>query len=190
MTTTKGKVIIFSAPSGSGKSTLVRYLMSQDSSFAFSVSATSRPPRGEERHGVEYFFFTPEEFRAKIAADEFVEYEEVYTDRFYGTLKSQVETQLLTNNILFDVDVKGGCNLKKYYGDRALFIFVQAPSIEELRKRLTGRGDTAPEEVEKRLAKAEYEMTFAPQADVVIVNDDLEKAQQQLITIVNKFLSE
>ena len=185
-----GKTIIFSAPSGSGKSTLVRYLMSVNDTFAFSVSATSRPPRGQEQHGVEYFFFTPEEFREKIAADEFVEYEEVYKDVFYGTLKSQVEAQLEKTNILFDVDVKGGCSLKKYYGDKALFIFVQAPSIDALRDRLMKRGDTAPTEVEKRLAKAEYEMGFAPQADVVIVNDDLEKAQQELLVVVNKFLSE
>lgn len=190
MMKTNGKTIIFSAPSGSGKSTLVRYLMSVNNSFAFSVSATSRPPRGSEKHGVEYFFFTPEEFRAKIAADEFVEYEEVYTDVFYGTLKSQVEAQLEKSNILFDVDVKGGCSLKNYYGDRALFIFVQAPSVDELRARLTKRGDTAPADMEKRLAKAEYEMTFASRADVVIVNDDLEKAQKDLLDVVNKFLSE
>lgn len=187
---TNGKTIIFSAPSGSGKSTLVRYLMSVNGSFAFSVSATSRPPRGEEKHGVEYFFFTPEEFREKIAADEFVEYEEVYKDVFYGTLKSQVEAQLEKTNILFDVDVKGGCSLKKYYGDKALFIFVQAPSIDALRDRLVKRGDTAAAEIEKRLAKAEYEMGFASQADVVIVNDNLEKAQQELLVVVNKFLSE
>ena len=169
---------------------MVHYLMEQNASFGFSVSATSRPPRGEEKHGVDYFFFTPEEFRAKIENNEFVEYEEVYTDRFYGTLKSQVEKQLETNNIIFDVDVKGGCNLKEFYGDRALFIFVQAPSIEELRNRLTGRGDTTPEEMEKRLAKAEYEMSFAPRADVVIINDRLEKAQKELMLIVNKFINE
>ena len=185
-----GKLIIFSAPSGSGKSTIINYLMTQDLNLAFSISATSRPPRGEERHGVEYFFFSPEEFREKIAADEFVEYEEVYKDRFYGTLKSQVEAQLEKNNILFDVDVKGGCSLKNYYGDRALFVFVQAPSVEELRNRLVGRGDTSAEEMEKRLAKAEYEMTFASRADVVIVNDNLEKAQAELLEIVNKFLGE
>ena len=185
-----GKVVIFSAPSGSGKSTLVHYLMDENPSFGFSVSATSRPPRGEEQHGVDYFFFTPDEFRAKIFANEFVEYEEVYPGRFYGTLKSQVEEQLKKQNILFDVDVKGGCSLKKYYGNKALFIFVQAPSIDALRDRLMKRGDTAPAEVEKRLAKAEYEMSFAPQADVVIVNDDLEKAQQELLVVVNKFLSE
>ncbi|MBR5335760.1 MAG: guanylate kinase [Bacteroidaceae bacterium] len=184
-----GKVVIFSAPSGSGKSTLVNYLMQQNDSFGFSVSATNRPPRGEEKNGVEYFFFTPEEFRAKIEADEFVEYEEVYPGRYYGTLKSQVEEQLKSQNILFDVDVVGGCNLKKYFGENALFIFVQAPSIEELRKRLEGRGDTSPEEIEKRLAKAAYEMTFAQYADRVIVNDDLEKAKSELLKIVNNFLS-
>ena len=186
----KGKVVIFSAPSGSGKSTLVHFLMDRDSSFGFSVSATSRPPRGEERHGVDYFFFTPDEFRARIAADEFVEYEEVYPGRFYGTLKSQVERQLEQQNILFDVDVKGGCSLKKYYGERALFIFVQTPSIEVLRERLIGRGDTSMEEIEKRVSKAEYEMTFAKFADRVIVNDDLDSAKSDLMLVVEKFLNE
>ena len=185
----KGKLVIFSAPSGSGKSTLVHYLMEQRDDFGFSVSATSRPPRGEERHGTDYFFFSPEEFRAKIAGDEFVEYEEVYPGRFYGTLKSQVEEQLERQNILFDVDVKGGCSLKKYYGERALFLFVQAPSIEELRRRLVARGDTAPEEIEKRIGKAEYEMTFAKYADRVIVNDNLETAKRTAVEIVNKFLN-
>ena len=184
----KGKVVIFSAPSGSGKSTLVHFLMDRDSSFGFSVSATSRPPRGEEKHGVDYFFFTPEEFRARIAADEFVEYEEVYPGRYYGTLKSQVERQLEQQNILFDVDVKGGCSLKKFYGERALFIFVQAPSVETLRERLIGRGDTSPEEIDKRVSKAEYEMTFARFADIVIVNDDLDTAKAELLGIVKKFL--
>lgn len=185
----KGKLVIFSAPSGSGKSTLVNYLMEQGLSFGFSISATSRPPRGNEKNGVEYFFFTPEEFAAKIAADEFVEYEEVYPGRFYGTLKSQVEEQLEQQNILFDVDVVGGRNLKRYYGARALFIFVQAPSIEVLRQRLEGRGDTAPEEIEKRLAKAEQEMTYAQYADEIIVNDDLETAKCQLITVIKEFLA-
>ena len=183
-----GKVVIFSAPSGSGKSTLVHYLMEQNPTFGFSVSATSRPPRGEEQHGVDYFFFTPDEFRAKIFANEFVEYEEVYPGRFYGTLKSQVEEQLTRQNILFDVDVKGGCSLKKYYGSRALFIFVQAPSVAALRERLVRRGDTAPEEIEKRVSKAEYEMTFARFADTVIVNDDLDTAKAELLGIVKKFL--
>ena len=186
----KGKVVIFSAPSGSGKSTLVHFLMEKDSSFGFSVSATSRPPRGEEKHGVDYFFFTPDEFRTRIAADEFVEYEEVYPGRFYGTLKSQVERQLEQQNILFDVDVKGGCNLKKYYGERALFIFVQAPSIEVLRERLVRRGDTSAEEIEKRVSKAEYEMTFSKFADRVIVNDNLDEAKENLMAVVEKFLDE
>ncbi len=186
----KGKVVIFSAPSGSGKSTLVHFLMDNDSSFGFSVSATSRPPRGTEQHGVDYFFFTPDEFRARIAADDFVEYEEVYPGRFYGTLKSQVERQLEMQNILFDVDVKGGCNLKKYYGERALFIFVQAPSIEVLRERLVRRGDTLPEEIERRVSKAEYEMTFSKFADRVIVNDDLDSAKKEVLAVVEKFLNE
>ena len=186
----KGKVVIFSAPSGSGKSTLVHYLMDSNPSFGFSVSATSRPPRGEEKHGVDYFFFTPDEFRARIAADEFVEYEEVYPGRFYGTLKSQVERQLEVQNILFDVDVKGGCNLKKYYGERALFIFVQAPSVEVLRERLLRRGDTLPEDIEKRVSKAEYEMTFAKFADRVVVNDNLDEAKRNVMSVVEKFLNE
>ena len=186
----KGKVVIFSAPSGSGKSTLVHFLMEKDPTFGFSVSATSRPPRGEEKHGVDYFFFTPDEFRARIAADEFVEYEEVYPGRYYGTLKSQVERQLEQQNILFDVDVKGGCSLKKFYGERALFIFVQAPSVEVLRERLIGRGDTAPEEIEKRVSKAEYEMTFAKFADRVIVNDNLADAKSELLSVVGKFLDD
>ena len=184
-----GKVVIFSAPSGSGKSTLVNFLMQQNFSFGFSVSATSRPPRGEEKDGVEYFFFTPEEFRAKIEADEFVEYEEVYPGRYYGTLKQQVEEQLKIQNVLFDVDVVGGCNLKKYYGERALFIFVQAPSVEVLRERLVHRGDTVPEEIERRVNKAEYEMTFSKFADRVIVNDDLETAKRDVLEVVEKFLN-
>ena len=186
----KGKVVIFSAPSGSGKSTLVHFLMEKDPTFGFSVSATSRPPRGEEKHGVDYFFFTPDEFRARIAADEFVEYEEVYPGRFYGTLKSQVERQLEMQNILFDVDVKGGCSLKRFYGNRALFIFVQAPSVDVLRERLVNRGDTLPEEIEKRVSKAEYEMTFAKFADRVIVNDNLADAKKELLSVVDKFLNE
>ena len=185
-----GKLIIFSAPSGSGKSTIINYLMQQGLGLAFSISATSRAPRGTEQHGVEYFFLSPEEFRERIAADEFLEYEEVYPDRFYGTLKSQVEHQLEVQNILFDVDVKGGCSLKKYYGERALFIFVQAPSIEVLRERLIGRGDTSMDEIEKRVSKAEYEMTFSKFADRVIVNDNLDEAKQNLMAIVEKFLNE
>ena len=185
----RGKLIIFSAPSGSGKSTLANYLREQEPSLGFSVSATTRLPRGSEKNGVEYFFFCVEEFREKINAGEFVEYEEVYPGRFYGTLKSQVEKQLENQNILFDVDVAGGRRLKEYYGDRALFIFVQAPSLQVLAERLAVRGDTSPEEMEKRLGKAEYEMTFSKYADVIVVNDNLETAKRKLLGIVKDFLN-
>jgi guanylate kinase len=138
---------------------------------------------------VEYFFISPEEFRKKIANNEFLEYEEVYENRFYGTLKAQVERQREQGqNVVFDVDVKGGVNIKKYYGDEALSLFIQPPSIEELRRRLEGRGTDTPEAIEQRLAKAEYELTFAPQFDTIIVNDDLEKAKQEALRIVKDFL--
>lgn len=185
------KLIIFSAPSGSGKSTIINYLLTQNLNLAFSCSATSRPPRGTEQHGVEYFFLSPEEFRTRIANDEFLEYEEVYQDRYYGTLKSQVEAQLEAGqNVVFDVDVVGGCNIKKFYGDRALSLFIQPPSVEELRKRLVGRGTDAPEVIESRVAKAEYELTFAPKFDKVIVNDDLEQAKAEALRVIKEFLSE
>ena len=183
------KLIIFSAPSGSGKSTIINYLLEQDLHLAFSISATSRPPRGQEQHGVEYFFLTPEEFKERIANDEFLEYEEVYQDRFYGTLKSQVENQLNAGqNVIFDVDVVGGCNIKQFYGNRALSVFIQPPSIEELRKRLEGRGTDAPEVIESRIAKAEYELSFAPKFDVVIVNDDLDTAKEEALRVIRDFL--
>lgn len=186
-----GKLIIFSAPSGSGKSTIINYLLTQNLNLAFSCSATSRPPRGTEQHGVEYFFLSPDEFRTRIANDEFLEYEEVYKDRYYGTLKSQVETQLAAGqNVVFDVDVVGGCNIKKYYGDRALSVFIKPPSVEELRKRLVGRGTDTPEVIESRVSKAEYELTFAPKFDKVIVNDDLEKAKAEALRVITEFLSE
>lgn len=159
--------------------------------LAFSISCTSRAPRGTEKNGVEYFFLTPEEFKAKIEADEFLEYEEVYQDRFYGTLKSQVENQLEAgDSVVFDVDVKGGVNIKKFYGERALSIFVQPPSVEELRRRLNGRGTDAPEVIEQRLAKANYELTFAPQFDHIVVNDNLEKAEQEVYKLVSDFLNQ
>lgn len=189
--TPKGKLIIFSAPSGSGKSTLVQHLMTEypELRLKFSISCTSRTPRGTERNGVEYFFLSPDEFRQKISAGEFLEYEEVYQDKFYGTLKSQVETQTERGeNIVFDVDVKGGCTIKKYYGDRALSVFIQPPSIEELRKRLVGRATDAPEVIEQRLAKAEYELTFADKFDKVIINDDLDVAKAEAYQIVSEFL--
>ncbi len=185
-----GKLIIFFAPSGSGKSTIINHLLQQDLNLAFSISATSRPPRGTERDGVEYFFLTPDEFRERIARDEFLEYEEVYPGRFYGTLKSQVEKQLAAGqNVVFDVDVVGGCNIKKYYGERALSVFIQPPSVEELRRRLVGRGTDAPEVIEDRVAKAEYELGFAPQFDVVVVNDNLEEAQQRAYDVIRNFLN-
>ena len=185
-----GKLIIFSAPSGSGKSTIINYLLEQNLNLAFSISATSRPPRGTEQHGVEYFFLSPEEFKQRIANDEFLEYEEVYTDRFYGTLKEQVEKQSAAGqNVIFDVDVLGGCNIKKFYGERALSVFIQPPSVEELRKRLNGRGTDAPEVIESRIARAEYELGFADKFDVVIVNDDLEKAQAEALATIQEFLN-
>lgn len=189
--TLKGKLIIFSAPSGSGKSTLVQHLMTEypELRLKFSISCTSRAPRGTERNGVEYFFLSPDEFRQKISAGEFLEYEEVYQDKFYGTLKSQVETQAERGeNVVFDVDVKGGCTIKKYYGDRALSVFIQPPSVEELRKRLVGRATDAPEVIEQRLAKAEYELTFADKFDKVIINDDLDVAKAEAYQIVSEFL--
>ncbi len=187
----KGKLLVFCAPSGSGKSTLVQWLMKEhgELNLRFSVSCTTRQPRGTERDGVEYFFISPDEFRRKIAEEAFVEYEEVYTDKFYGTLKSQVQTQIERGeNVLFDIDVKGGCNIKRLYGGEALSLFIQPPSKEELRRRLTSRGTDAPEMVEQRLAKAEYEMSFAPQFDRIVVNDDLEKAKQEVFSIVKDFL--
>lgn len=185
-----GKLIIFSAPSGSGKSTIINWLMSHEElRMAFSISCTSRAPRGTERNGVEYFFVTPEEFRRRIDNDEFLEYEEVYKDRYYGTLKQQVEAQLEKGeNVVFDVDVKGGCNIKNYYGDRALSVFIQPPSIEELRNRLTGRGTDAPEVIEDRIARASFELTFAPKFDKVVINDDQDKAKAEALKIVKDFL--
>ncbi len=187
-----GKCIIFSAPSGSGKSTIVQWLMAEhpELKLAFSISATSRPPRGTEQHGVEYFFLSPEEFRERIANNEFLEYEEVYTDRFYGTLKAQVENQLLAGqNVVFDVDVKGGCNIKAHYGNRALSVFIQPPSVEELRRRLVARATDSAEQIEQRVAKAEYEMSFAPQFDSIIVNDNLDEAKQQTLRLLAEFLA-
>lgn len=187
----KGKLIIFSAPSGSGKSTIVQYLMKEhpELRLVFSISCTSRAPRGTERNGIDYFFLSPDEFRQKISKGEFLEYEEVYQDKFYGTLKSQVDSQANRGkNVVFDVDVKGGCNIKKYYGNRALSVFIQPPSVEELRRRLLGRATDAPEVIEQRLSKAAYELTFADRFDKVIVNDDLAVAKAEAYQIVSDFL--
>ena len=185
-----GKLIIFSAPSGSGKSTIINYLLKQNLNLAFSISATRRPPRGEEKHGVEYFFLSPDEFRQRISNNEFLEYEEVYKDRYYGTLKAQVEKQLEAGqNVVFDVDVVGGCNIKKFYGDRALSLFIQPPCVEELRRRLIGRGTDASEVIEHRVAKAEYELSFASKFDKVIINDDLEAAKAEALKVIKEFLN-
>lgn len=185
----KGKLIIFSAPSGSGKSTIINYLMTQGLNMHFSISATSRAPRGTEQNGIEYFFLTPEEFRTKIENDEFLEYEEVYANRFYGTLKAQVEKQLEEGqNVVFDVDVKGGVNIKKFYGERALSVFIQPPSVDELRRRLEGRATDAPEVINDRIARAEYELSFAPQFDTIVVNDDLETAKAEALQKIKDFL--
>jgi len=157
--------------------------------LAFSISATTRAPRGEEKHGVEYLFMTPEEFRQHIENDDFIEYEEVYENRFYGTLKAQVEKQLAAGqNLVFDVDVHGGVNLKKYFGDRALGIFIQPPSIEELRRRLEGRGTDSPEVIDQRIQRAAYELSFAERFDCIVVNDDLETAKADAYEVVSKFL--
>ena len=183
------KVIIFSAPSGSGKSTIINYLMQQQLNLHFSISATSRPPRGTEQHGVEYFFLSPQEFRERIANGEFLEYEEVYKDRFYGTLRSQIDAQLAKGeNVVCDVDVLGGQNIKKHYGDRALSLFIQPPSIEALRQRLEGRGTDSAEVIADRIARAEFELSFAPKFDKVVVNDDLATAQQEALHTVKDFI--
>ncbi len=184
-----GKLLIFSAPSGSGKSTIIKHLFDAKLPLAFSISATSRPPRGTEQNGVEYFFLSPDEFRKKIEEGDFLEYMEVYPGRFYGTLKSQVEKQLAAGeNIVLDVDVCGGCNIKKIYGEQALSLFIQPPSVEELRRRLEKRGTDAPEVIADRIERAEYELGFARKYDKVIVNDDLEKAEQEAFKIVSDFI--
>lgn len=187
----EGRLLIFSAPSGSGKSTIVNWLMTEhpELNMHFSISCTTRAPRGTEKDGVEYFFISAEQFKEKIAQDAFVEYEEVYTDRYYGTLKSQVtEMTRQGQNVVFDIDVKGGCNIKKIYGDKALSLFIQPPSIEELRRRLEGRATDTPEVIEQRLNKASYELTFADKFDKVIINDDLEKAKADTLKAIKDFL--
>ena len=185
-----GKVLIFSAPSGSGKSTIVNHILSLHPEIEFSVSATSRPPRGAEQDGVEYLFYSADIFRSLIRDQKFVEYEEVYQDRFYGTLKSEVNRIWAKGHvIIFDVDVKGGVSLKKYFEDAALSVFIQAPSVEELRKRLIARQTDTPEAIEERVAKAAEEMTYAPKFDKVLVNDKLEEAFAAAEQMVDVFLA-
>lgn len=187
----QGKLLIFSAPSGAGKSTIVQHLLGKGFDLEFSISATSRAPRGAEQHGREYYFLSPDEFRQRIANNEFIEYEEVYQDCFYGTLKSEVERiSALGKNTIFDVDVVGGVNIKTMYGPRALSIFVQPPSVAELEKRLIGRGTDSPEKIAQRLAKASLELTYAPKFDVVLVNDNLEICKMEAETIISEFLNQ
>ena len=186
------KLIILAAPSGSGKSTIVNYLMQNAGlNLHFSISCTTRQPRGSEQDGVEYHFITPDAFRQHIANDDFIEYEEVYTDKYYGTLRSQVDSQLAAGqNVIFDVDVKGALNIKKAYGPRALAIFIQPPSIDELRRRLESRGTDSASDIELRLSKAEYELSFAPQFDEVVINDNLQVAQIETESLIEDFLDE
>ncbi len=185
----EGKLIIFSAPSGAGKSTIVNYLLAQNLNLQFSISATSRLPRGSEKHGIEYYFLTPHEFKERIANGEFLEYEEVYKDKFYGTLKTEV-TRILESggNVIFDVDVVGGCNIKKHYGEQALSIFIAPPSVAVLRERLINRGTDTADVIEARIAKAELELAFSNRFDVIVENTDLDIAKSEVLGIVKDFL--
>jgi len=183
------KMIIFSAPSGAGKSTIVRHLLKVFPRLEFSVSATSRPPRGEERDGVSYHFLSPEEFRARVERGDFVEWEEVYAGVCYGTLRREMERIWERGNtIVFDIDVKGGLKLKRLFGEQALAIFVMPPSVEELRRRLIMRGEDTPENIERRVAKAELEMADAPHFDCVLLNDSLAEALATAEKVVGAFL--
>ena len=183
------KVIIFSAPSGSGKSTLINHLMKHVENLHFSISATSRPPRGKEQNGVEYFFLSEDEFRTRRDNGEFLEWCEVYEGRFYGTLKTEVDHMLARGeNVVCDVDVIGGMNIKQVYGEQSLSVFIQPPSIEALRQRLISRATDAPEVIEQRVERAAYEMTFADKYDTIVVNDDLATAQEEIVRVVRQFL--
>ena len=185
-----GKLIIFSAPSGSGKTTIVRELLRRIPQLEFSISATSRAPRGTERDGVDYYFLSPDEFRRAVDEERFVEWEEVYAGTCYGTLRSEVERIWAKGNIIvFDVDVIGGINLKRIFGGDACSIFVMPPSVEELRRRLEGRGTDAPEVIDRRVAKAEFELTKAPEFDHIVVNDSLDEAIAETTRIIDEFIT-
>lgn len=188
--TAMNKIVIISAPSGSGKSTLIGKLMAiKELRLEFSVSATTRAPRGQEVDGKDYYFLTVSDFQQRIDADQFVEYEQVYEGRYYGTLRSELERIFAKgNNIIFDVDVEGGINLKKKFGDDAISVFIQPPSVEELRRRLVGRGTDSIEEIEKRVSKAAQEIERAPMFDKIVINDDLETAFKEFSEIVGGFL--
>ncbi len=184
-----GKMIIFSAPSGAGKTTIVKHLLSKFPQFEFSISATSRKMREGEQHGKDYFFLSAEDFRQRISNSEFVEWEEVYTDNFYGTLRSELDRIWSKGNVvIFDVDVKGGVNLKKMFPDNSLSLFVMPPSVEELRNRLVGRGTDSAEAIERRVAKAEEELSYSDKFDVVVVNDNLEEAKDKAEMVIASFL--
>ena len=187
----QGKVIIVSAPSGAGKTSIVRHLLEQVPDLKFSISATTRPKRDYEIDGKDYYFLTPEQFKERLANDEFLEWQEVYADQFYGSLKSEVE-RIWSNGqaVIFDVDVLGGLNIKNFYGDEALSVFIEPPTLEELANRLKKRGTETEESLQKRLDKAEYEISFAPQFDKIVLNDDLATAQQEMIDLVQDFLEE
>jgi len=186
-----GKLVIFSAPSGSGKTTIVKRLLEIFPRLEFSISATSRAPRGAERDGADYFFLTQDEFRARVAADEFVEWEEVYNGTCYGTLRSEMHRIWDKGNvIIFDVDVMGGINLKRIFGDKACSVFIMPPSVEALEQRLVGRGTDSPETIAKRLAKADFEMSKAPEFDHVVVNDILDDAVAETRRILERFFGE
>lgn len=184
-----GKLVIFSAPSGSGKTTIVRELLQRFPQFEFSISATSRQPRGKEQHGVDYYFLSSDEFRQRVERDEFVEWEEVYAGTCYGTLKSEVERIWAKGNVIvFDVDVMGGISLKRLFGDDACSIFIMPPSVEELERRLRGRGTDSEEVIQKRIGKAEFELSKAPEFDHTVVNDVLADAVNEATDIINNFL--
>ena len=184
-----GKLFVFSAPSGSGKTTLVRHLLLQNLPLGFSISATSRPPRGEEKDGKDYYFLSEEEFRQKIEEDAFIEYEEVYKGAFYGTLRSEVERLWAEGkNVLFDIDVIGGLNVKEQYPEETLAIFIQPPSLEELEKRLRLRNTETEEKIQQRLDKSASELICSQDFDVILVNDNLAKAKQEVVRLVKEFL--
>ena len=187
----QGKLIIISAPSGSGKSTIIGRIMQDEAlKLAFSVSATTRPRRGQEVHGVDYYFLTQEEFESKIESDELVEYQEVYKGRYYGTLKSEVERiTAMGMNVVLDLDVLGGVNVKRMYGDRALSIFIQPPSVEVLRERLIKRGTDSMEDIQARVHKAEFEISIGPQFDFTVINDDLDTAVNEVHQLIEDFIN-
>lgn len=186
-----GKVIILSAPSGSGKSTIIEAIIGKpELDLQFSVSATCRPPRGAERDGVEYYFLSPEEFQRRVAADDFVEWEEVYPGRCYGTLRSEIDRITgAGHNVIMDIDVKGAVNVKRLLGARAVSIFIEPPSVAELRRRLEGRATDSAEQIEARVAKAELELGYAPQFDAVVVNDRLPEAVARVTALITDFIT-